>query len=347
MAALLLGCAHQEPFPSGQAPDLGPRTDVPPIQLTYNLYPDRTPAWLEDGSGLAYSFQPWSQRAALCLGVLPAVGGTRRSEKCIQVVADTDSVKALSQVAPGPDQRAAWVDARSFRGRVAPDHASIRIGPLTPGDTGIAVLPLPYPAPSGTLHLTVTNLGWLTPTALTYVGSDVIYVGRSSRLIDTIVVGREVAVLDLVTTPPSVSIVPSTDLATSVWPAADGRSIYYTIAGDSRVLQQVLATGAVTVVHDFGTRGIARDVTVRGTSLVAVVGGRVTFSIDPTLGPIQRDGGGALVLVDLASGTETDLSLPGLAARRPALSPDGRQLAVEGTDTLAIPDPNLWLVYLP
>ncbi len=344
---LIVACSHPEPFPTGEVPDIGPRTATPPIQLTYNLAPDRTPAWLEDGSGLAYSFQASPGWPDLCLAVLPAIGGTRRSEKCVRVATDTDSVEALSRVAPGPGSRAAWVDARSLHGRIAPDHGSIRVGSLAPGDTGTAVHTLPYLSPSGTVHITATHLGWLTPTTLTYVGADVLYIGRSSRLVDTFVVGREVAVLDLAADPPSVSIVANTSLASSVWPAADGTSLFYTVAGDSRIFQQTLTTGSVTVVHDFGARGIARDVTVRGGSLVAVVGGRVSFSVDPVLGPIQRDGGGALVRVDLATGMETDVPFPGLVARQAALSPDGRHLAVEGIDTLAFPDPNLWLLELP
>ena len=96
--------------------------------------------------------------------------------------------------------------------------------------------------------------------------------------------------------------------------------IYYTLSGDSRVFRQTLSTGAVTVVHDFGAAGIARDVHVVGNRMAAVVGGRVAYGIHPSFGPTQWDSGGVLHVVDLPSGTDATLDGPGLF-RRPQVSP--------------------------
>jgi hypothetical protein len=330
-------------------PDGGPRDPALPRQLTYNLGQDLEPAWMIDGSALAYSFQPAPDTNNRCLALLPPAGGTIRGIKCVRTDTHHDSVTALTEVTPGPGGLAAWVDARGLRGRTAPDQATIRVGTLTGSDSGAPVRSLPYLAPSGLLHVTATHIGWLNPNTLTYVGADVFYTRACSGCkLDTLVIGREVARLDLTASPPNVSVVPNTDLATSVWPAADGTSIYYTVAGDSRVFNQVLSSGSVTMVHDFGGLGIARDVCVRGSILVAVVGGNVAFSNDPVFGPRQDDAGGFLYRVDLGTGAETAIGFPGHLARRAAVLPAGSQVAVEGLDSAgASPIADLWLLGLP
>jgi hypothetical protein len=347
LLAVLLGsaCAHQDPFPSGEVPDGGPWSPTPPIQLTLSAGPDLAPAWLLDGSGLAYSFRPEGDLDR-CLGVLPPGGGTRRSEKCVRNDPARDSVDALTEVAAGPGGRAAWVDARSLNGHIPPDRGAIRIGTLAPGDTGIPVRTLPYVAPSGATHAAATHLGWLDATRLIYIGADVFYTRACmSCKLDTVVVWREAMLLDLSAAPPAPQTIPNTAEATSLWPGGDGASIYYTRAGDTRVFQQVLASGAVSEVHDFGALGIARDVSVRGTSLVAVVGGRVSYGTDPLLGPVQRDGGGPIIAVNLTTGGERTLPFGTRLARRTVLAPDGQTIAAEGYDTLGnVLESDLWLL---
>jgi hypothetical protein len=318
--------------------------------LTLSTGVDLAPAWREDGTGLIYSFQRETRSGTdRCLGELPPDGGTRRLEKCVLSGPDADSLDALGPVAMGPDGRAAWVDARSLQGRVAPDKGAIRVGGLAPGDTGALVRSLPYPAPSGVLHATATHLGWLTRDLLTYIGADVFYTRPCQGCkLDTVVISREAVLLDLATTPATVHVIPNTAEVSSVFPAADGLSIYYTRQGNTRVYQQVLASGAETLVHDFGSRGIARDVNVRGSILTAVVGGKVSYGVDPLLGPRQVDSGGVLYRVDLISGTELQLPLAIGTVQHPALSPDGATVVVEGIDTLAPPPrTDLWLFRLP
>ncbi len=84
------------------------------------------------------------------------------------------------------------------------------------------------------------------------------------------------------------------------------------------------------VAHDFGAEGIARDVQVVGGRLTAVVGGRVAFVVNPVLGPTQRDSGGVVHVVDLATSADQSLDQTGLLFRRPALSPDGAHVVAEG-----------------
>jgi hypothetical protein len=118
--------------------------------------------------------------------------------------------------------------------------------------------------------------------------------------------------------------------------------VYFTVNGDSRVFRLALASGSLDVVHDFGLGGIVRDVQIVGNRLVVVVGGNVSFTTDPPLGPTQRDGGGPIVLVDLSTGGERMLA--DSTWRHPALSPDGTRVVAElmsGRTT------DLWLLEVP
>jgi hypothetical protein len=164
-----------------------------------------------------------------------------------------------------------------------------------------------------------------------------------------VVISREAVVANLSTSPATLQTIPNTSEITSLFPSADGLSIYYTRPGDGRVYQQVLSSGAESIIHDFGSAGIARDVNVRGELLTATVGGIVDYRNDPLLGPRQVDSGGALYLVDLSTGGEQLLpvSQP-LLFRHPALSPDGRTVVAEAIDTFRPPPrTDLWLFRLP
>lgn len=341
--ALLLcvaaGCSHQDAFPTGAVPPLGPRTTNPPVQLTYDLGDDLTPSWLPDGSALVYTFTVRSVPAGnRCLGVLPSAGGTRRLEKCLRTDLLGDSIASLTWATVAPDGRAAWVDQRGLRTRLPPDRQTIRIGELMSGDTGAPVRAFPFPAPSGNLHLTATHLGWLSPTLLAYVGSVVDYPRPCSQCeADTVVTGVEAVLLDLSQSPAVVSIVPNTAGATSLWPASDGGSIYYSVSGDTRVLQQVLSTGNVSTVHDFAGLGEPGDISIRGHYMVATVRAGT--------GQPER-----LTRVDLTTGQRDLITVNTGTVERGRLSPNGRSMVVQLLDQppppLA-PNVNLWLYEMP
>ena len=344
---LLAACSHQDPFPSGDPAPNGPRGSGPPIQLTLSTGEDRSPSWRADGSGFDYALAreegPPGDR---CLGGMAAAGGTRTITKCL-TVADSDTVRALGPVAAGPGNLVAWLDARGLKVHKVPDRESIRIGTLAPSDTGIEVRTFPYLASSGNLHATATSLAWLSPTLLAYIGTDRFLIGPCNGCkLDTVLVARDAVLLDLSTSPAGLTILPNTAEATSVAAATDGLSLYFTRAGDTRVYQRVLATGAETMVHDFAG-GIARDLSVQGAALTAVVGGRVSYGVDPVIGARQIDSGGALIRLDLTTGNELPVPVPGLWVQHPALSPDGQTVIVEGLDSLQPRLSDLWLVPLP
>ena len=350
----LAACGHEMPFASDDPHVQGPRTSLSPIRLTYNDGDDRTVAWLPDGSAILYS----SERVDLddadrCLNFMPASGGAVRRELCARGPEQQDSTHRYEAPAVSPAGRIAFLRAVSTIGLQKGPAMHLMVGPADDPASASPVTIVPYAAPSGRTHGNVSHLTWLNDTRLVYLGEDLFYQG-STFLPDTFTTGLEIVRLE---TSPSVAfhVVPGTEHASSVAGGGDEDTIVYTIGGDTRVFRQSLSTGAVTVLHDFGGAGIARDVQLRGNTLVAVVGGSVLFQFEDAHGMVQRDEGGDLHIVNLATGTSVVHSLPDVLFRRPALSPDGTALVVEASPFAPVhvgPDsefnatnhrPDLWL----
>ncbi|HXW96966.1 MAG TPA: hypothetical protein VEI47_05220, partial [Gemmatimonadales bacterium] len=129
VAFLLASCTHSEPFGSGNIPANGPPGTGSPLRLTLNPGQNRDPAWLRDQSGIQYSFQQAADPDLdYCLGVLPPAGGTRLAEKCYPGDPSGQSTDALTNPAPGPGGRLAWVEAHSPVGSLSPITRTIRTG---------------------------------------------------------------------------------------------------------------------------------------------------------------------------------------------------------------------------
>ncbi len=226
-----------------------------------------------------------------------------------------------------------------------PTYQSVVVAPLATPLLVDSVRNLPYAVtPGGTMHYGIDNVRWLGDSAVMYVAEFVIY-GSCARCRDTVRTGIELARMDLQRVPGAVTSIPGTDSASSVALGA-GDTIFYTVAGDSRVLRRTLGTGDTATVWDFGAAGIARDVAVRGRMLYAVVGGVVSYQHDIFYGPIQRDGGGTVYAVDLSAATSSPITLSNRLYRHIALSPDGRYLVAEGYVGAAMPA-DLWLIAVP
>ena len=201
---------------------------------------------------------------------------------------------------------------------------------------------VPYTPPGEPTRTGVQALRWLDPNHLIFVGG-LATIRRECPLcvLDTIVTGFKVDILDLAggAGPSPLS---GTHQASGVSVGQSADEIYFTLSGDTRIYRRLISTGETTVAHDFGAAGIARDVHVVGTKLVAVVGGRVSFSVDPLLGPVQWDSGGVVHVVDLSASADVALAPGNRLFRRPALSPAGDQLVVEGypliISTFPVPD---------
>ena len=349
LVCLALACTHDQPMSVGSFTPGGPRGNVVPVRLTYNPGEDLGPVWLPDGTGFIYTMERLDEGDQdRCLVLMPAGGGSIEREICDHTPAAEDSVDAYSTAAIAPDGRLVYVRATASLAAgwpLTPHDQQLVLGTLADPFTVRMLLPsIPYPSPSGRVHQGVAQVRWLDDSSLVYVGQQVSYpaVCMNCVLRDTLVSGLEIVRLDLGSATPVLHVLPGTAQASSV--AVAGRdSLLFTVIADSRIFRLTLANDSVVVFHDFGSGTIARDVQVAGGRALAVVGGNINVMPDSIVGPIQRDSGGTLVLVDPANGNETPLA-PGTLFRHPALSPDGLHIVAEsyvGRST------DLWLLETP
>lgn len=329
-AVLVSACGHAEPFGSTPERNEGPLVPGSPAQITHNVFQDIRPGWLPDGSGILYTFEKSPvENSDRCLAIVPPAGGTRLTQLCNTSVGQLDSTEVYGSSAVSSTGRLAYSYAQSTPQRLAPNVTQLRVAPLTnPQDfTVVHTMPLDV---EGTKIDGIGDLHWLSDTRLVYLAQTISYLAPGGATRDTIINGLAVALIDLQNFPLPV-LVPGTGTATAVSLGDAPETIVYTLAGDSRVYRKELATGATTVLHDFGALGIARDAVLRDNQLFAVVGGFVGFRIDPQLGGTQTDLGGPIYQVDLATGQQRQLpdgAVPRVF-RHPAVSPAGA-VAAEG-----------------
>jgi hypothetical protein len=323
--ACLAACEHAQPF--GPA-DLGPNLPFSqgfPRQLTFSPLGDLAPAWLPDESGILYSYQRLDRAGHdACLGILPAEGGHLVRSICHGSGLDADSVSALREPAVGPAGLLAYVRESSRPGAPAPRSRELVVATLDAPDPGRAVRVFPYSASDGSLHQTAAYLHWVNAATLVYLAEQVTYTSPPLP-VDTLYTPIEVVRLDLFGDTGVVSVVPGTANATSVTVDTAG-AIYYTLAGDSRVLRIPPGGGTGNLLFDFEPLGPVRDVQIQGNTLVAV-----------TCCGLFRADLAAHTLVEIAAS-------PSLSPERLALSPSGTRLVVQARDTAAA---NLWLFQVP
>jgi hypothetical protein len=327
---MVTGCGHTEPFTPAPTGSDQPFDATPPVRLTFNRAADRDAAWLADGSAILYSTQPAGRPDGdVCLAVLPPGGGRQRSLTCDAFSSPGALTDAIEAPAPAPDGRLAFFAATGSVGAVLPNVQALALASVIDPATRRSLLSIPYAIPGGRVHGGISQLRWLGPNRLLYLGEAVVTQPPCQGCeLDTIRTGQDAVWLAVDPAGSSPQAIPGTDYASGVSPGGSEDEVYYTLGGDTRVYRRILSSGAVSVAHDFGTAGIARDIQVVGTRMAAVVGGRVVFSVDPSLGPTQWDSGGTLHLVDLQTGTDTNLDGPGLF-RRPQLSPGGTAVVAE------------------
>jgi hypothetical protein len=344
-ALIAAACGHDAALVPGFYAPGQPFSLGPLVRLTFNPGIDQGPSWLPDGDGILYTNERIDRNDLdRCLSLLPAAGGTVRREICDRVPAADDSVDAYTAPAVSADGQLAFVRATApldVGWPVAPYASQLVVTRWDHPDQGRVLRTIPYPGPSGRVHQAVTQVTWLGDSALVYVGQKVQYAGF--RPLDTIPTGLEVVRLDFRSAVPVLTMLPGTDQASSVT-AAGTDTVYFTLNGDSRVFRLFVSTDSLAVAHDFGSGNIARDVQVAAGRLVAVVGGNVSFVDDPGLGPVQLDGGGTLVLVDLSTGSETALTPSGAFYRHAALASDGGSVVAEAVSGRTT---DLYLVRLP
>jgi WD40 repeat protein len=324
LAFLLAGCDHTPPFTSTPEPPRGPLVPGVATRITYNLGADLQPRWLPDGSGFLYTVQrtdrPDRDR---CFARMAFGGGAIVELICDRSPTTDDSIATFEWAAVDVDDRMGFVRTSSpvSPPTLAPRTVELRLG-STSDHIGRLVRAFPYTAPSGQVHQGLGWLQWLDAARVAYVAQDVSYAPLCPTCPpDTTRIGLEVMIADIATG--AVQTMPGTAGANAI-ALAGSDTIYYTRESGTAIERRILSSGAVTVVHDFGTP--VRDVTSGGGVLAAVTGPGDLWLVRPGSPPQLLTG-----------------PIPMLFAH-PALSPDGRRLVVEGP---AGDLPDLWLFEIP
>jgi hypothetical protein len=359
LLALAAACAHDAPFTPTTFGADSTLTRGQDRQLTYNLGTDRTPSWRADGGGLLYMFEAIDlDPRDRCIGELPPAGGTIRRTVCPVSAGSIDSLDAWYEPASGPDNRLLYLRESSIPGRLSPDQSALVLADGSDPLAATTLRPYPYTAQNGKLHQGISHIRWLSATSAVYLAEKVLYIGECPACPpDTVRTGIEIVRIDLAGPAPAFSIVPNSDETSSIGTGPGPDEVIITRNGDSRVFQLTLSTGTLNPIYDFGPGRIVRDVQVTGNRMYAIVGGAVTFTVDPVFGAIQRDKVGQLVAVDLDTGHSSPMFVSDRLFRRPVLSPDGRRMVAEGfvaiitgpggADTTLSPLADLWLFDIP
>jgi hypothetical protein len=326
---LAAACDHSAPFQPERPAPAPPFNSLLPLRLTFNPGDDRTPAWLPDGSGIIYSTEREDRKDHdRCLAVLPPGGGTVQARFCRVDPVHADSTDLMEAPAVGPDGRIFFHQVVSWIGQQKLGASALMLGRADDPIAAIRLRPLPYTAPNGRIHSSVRLPQWIGRDSLVYLAEQLFYEG-STFYPDTFYTGLDVVLLDFAGAAPEFEVLPGTDYASSVALSDEPGVIYYTLGGDSRVFRRVLSTGEVTTVYDFGAGNIVRDVQLRGTVLVAVVGRSVLYRFEDAHGYVQRDEGGDLAFVNLGTGVASFFSTDTVLFRHPIISPGGTRVVVE------------------
>ncbi len=327
-AALLVAC-HQQPLVPADTGTNQPFQSGFPRRLTYNPGDDRTPSWLPDGSAIIYSSEREDRRDHdRCLAVIAPSGGTRLAEYCPSAPVEDDSTNLLESPAVAPDGQIFYHLVTSWIGQQKLGESALMLGSAANPVYARLIQRLPYTASNGRIHSSIRLPAWTAPGHLVYLAEMLWYEG-STFYPDTFFTGEDVMHADLTGPTPVLTPVPGTDYASSVAVAADPDTIYYTLGGDSVVYARSMGGGGVVPVYNFGSGNIVRDAQVRNGVLVAVVGGSVLWQNEPSHGWVQRDEGGDLYLVTLATGALHVEASDTVLFRHPQISPDGQYLVVE------------------
>jgi hypothetical protein len=266
---------------------------------------------------------------------------------CRTAGASDDSLDVLGVPAPAPDGRLAYLyttyDLVRFTGYRTRDLMVAAAGAPVAPEARKAIYPL---RPNGGYtHDGIAEIAWRTPTELVYLATLPHYPLPCKTCRPDTATPVQLVTADVAGDTAVVTAVPNTLYATS-FALAPPDTVYFTLLGDGRVFRRLLASGAESLVHDFGSGTVARDVQVSGSRLLVIVGGGVLVELLPGMGWVQHDDGGVVHLLALDTGVETVLAGDGRRFRRAALSPDGRTMLAESRDGPA-DDWDIWRVRLP
>jgi hypothetical protein len=323
-------CAHSDAFQDPGETNRGPFSPAIPVQLTYNPGPDLTPAFLPGDTIVLYSYRRSGDLAFnQCIGALPVSGGTTVSESCPRSAAALDSIQRYENPVALDDSLIVLVQSARPKGGRADATTLLGTAPWRTADELTARLEFPIPMPNGVLEISASylsliggdNLAYLAVVDLSACPGEQPFCDRPTLLRT----GRELARVNLRDTAVPV-VLPGTDYATAAAAGRTAGTVLFTLPFDTRVYERQ-ADGSTVTLFDFGPDSIARDPSLTGNTLVAIVGGSATRWTSAEGVPLQVDLGGNIALVNLSTG---QVQFIAGAYQRPVLSVDARVLIAEG-----------------
>ena len=341
---VLLACEHTAPFHPGDYNPIGPHIPGDPTRLTYNPGQDLQPKWLPDDN-ILYVGERWDRvDHDRCLSFMPGGGGAISEYVCRTTAAD-DSINVFEEATVRGDS-IVYVRTRTqiFLQPIAPQGYELVAARRGDPNEARVLLSLPFPAPWGISYDGISHVTWLAGTRVAAIGERLTYpVPCRGCARDTVRTGLDILLVDFaVPAAPVLSRFAFGDSASSLAASADGDTLYFTRDGDSRVYRHTFSTDQTDTLYDFAI-GIARDVTVGGGKLAAIVGGQVSYVVDSILGGSQPDHGGPMFLLNGA--TVVQIGDPSWLFRRPALASDGQRVIASARN--AQPTADIWLFQLP
>ncbi len=234
--AVLLGafatgaCSHSESFPTIPDRTAGPFGTETPTRLTFNPGDDGFPAIASPGL-LSYRYRRGTPDRDFCAGVMPAGGGPRIAEVCAWEADDASRSDQFGAAVLLDDGRFLWTRHESGTGNQAAQEGGLFLGPAQSPRTAVRILAL-LGRPAGAsarwdLLVDPVQTGPNEITALAaqwYISPTILPRGP----IDTVILGIEIARIDVSTMPAVVTVLaPAPDAIAWSRDAATGE-LYYT-----------------------------------------------------------------------------------------------------------------------
>ena len=224
-----------------------------------------------------------------CLGFIPAHQARAREWRCAPPepgIADRYRLPALNT-----GGKLAFMLTRQREFEAGPFYQAVLVARLTDLRDSNEVTPVPFRSVvDDILHREISQLAWVRGDSLAIVADGIVYLtdpGNHSQ-------------------PRAYERLALPGFASNVQPGRGGRVLYLRVQGETRVIEFDLDTRSVGTFYDFGN-------TPAG---VVAVGPRYLGAAIP----------GAVLRIDLRSGSIDTLPAAGLDVRELALTPDGRDV---------------------
>lgn len=205
---LLAACSHSSPVPTGPGEPGGPFFPAQPTRLTLSSFDDIHPA--TSGAGyISYQFRRGTPDRDLCAGVLPDRGGQRVAEVCAWELDDLSRSDLFGAAVLLGEDRLAFTRHQGGLGSPAPSDGGLYVGSARYPRTATRVLSL-LDRPAG------ASARWDLLVDPRQTGPDEITALASQWVIgptvpfgppDTVLVGVEIARINVATNPASITVI--------------------------------------------------------------------------------------------------------------------------------------------